>query len=134
MQGSNGTAFALLALDAGSYYQNADGRAARRALVELLLETQMDCGAWGINYESDARSANIDITAMIVQSLVRYLSEDGVTEAVERAMAWLSAQFKAGSFRSSETSAQAIVALSRAEPRCGRRSRLHNGKRREPSG
>lgn len=112
VQGSNGTAFALLALDAGSYYQNADGRAARRALVELLLETQMDCGAWGINYESDARSANIDITAMIVQSLVRYLSEDGVTEAVERAMAWLSAQFKAGSFRSSETSAQAIVALS----------------------
>ena len=112
VQGSNGTAFALIALDSGSYHQNAAGRAARTALVDLLLEKQMDCGAWGINYETEERSADIDITAMVVQSLAPYASRPGVQTAINNAMDWLSAKFKAGSFRSSETSAQVVVALS----------------------
>ena len=112
VQGSNGTAFALIALDSGSYHQNAAGRAARTALVDLLLEKQMSCGAWGINYETEERSADIDITAMVVQSLAPYASRPGVQTAINSAMDWLSAKFKAGSFRSSETSAQVVVALS----------------------
>ena len=112
VQGSNGTAFALIALDSGSYHQNAAGRAARTALVDLLLEKQMSCGAWGINYETEERSADIDITAMVVQSLAPYTSRPGVQTAINNAMDWLSAKFKAGSFRSSETSAQVVVALS----------------------
>ena len=112
VQGSNGTAFALIALDSGSYHQNAAGRAARTALVDLLLKKQMSCGAWGINYETEERSADIDITAMVVQSLAPYASRPGVQTAINNAMDWLSAKFKAGSFRSSETSAQVVVALS----------------------
>ena len=112
VQGSNGTAFVLIALDSGSYHQNAAGRAARTALVDLLLKKQMSCGAWGINYETEERSADIDITAMVVQSLAPYASRPGVQTAINNAMDWLSAKFKAGSFRSSETSAQVVVALS----------------------
>lgn len=112
VQGSNGTAFALIALDSGSYHQNAAGRAARTALVDLLLKKQMSCGSWGINYETEERSADIDITAMVVQSLAPYASRPGVQTAINNAMDWLSAKFKAGSFRSSETSAQVVVALS----------------------
>ena len=112
VQGSNGTAFVLIALDSDSYHQNAAGRAARTALVDLLLKKQMSCGAWGINYETEERSADIDITAMVVQSLAPYASRPGVQTAINNAMDWLSAKFKAGSFRSSETSAQVVVALS----------------------
>ena len=46
-QGNNGTAFALIALDSGNYYDNATGTTARNAWIKSLCDAQINNGAWG---------------------------------------------------------------------------------------
>lgn len=111
-QGNNGTAFALIALDSGNYYDNATGTTARNAWINSLLGAQISDGSWGI--DADFPGSNVDMTAMVVQALVPYCSTNTtVKAAVDKALEWLSAEYqKNGDYDSSESAAQVIVALS----------------------
>lgn len=111
-QGNNGTAFALIALDSGNYYDNATGTTARNAWVNSLLGAQISDGSWGI--DADFPGSNVDMTAMVVQALAPYCSTNAnVKDAVDKAVKWLSAEYqKTGDYGSSESAAQVIVALS----------------------
>lgn len=111
-QGNNGTAFALIALDSGSYYKDATGTTARNAWINSLLDAQISDGSWGI--DADFPGSNVDMTAMVVQALAPYCSTNAnVKDAVDKAVKWLSAEYqKTGDYGSSESAAQVIVALS----------------------
>ena len=111
-QGNNGTAFALIALDSGNYYDNATGTTARNAWINSLLDAQISDGSWGI--DADFPGSNVDMTAMVVQALAPYCSTNAtVKAAVDKAVEWLSAEYqKTGDYDSSESAAQVIVALS----------------------
>ena len=111
-QGNNGTAFALIALDSGNYYDNATGTTARNAWIKSLCDAQINNGAWGI--DADFPGSNVDMTAMVVQALAPYCSTNAnVKDAVDKAVEWLSAEYqKTGDYGSSESAAQVIVALS----------------------
>lgn len=111
-QGNNGTAFALIALDSGNYYDNATGTTARNAWIKSLCDAQINNGAWGI--DADFPGSNVDMTAMVVQALAPYCSTNAnVKDAVDKAVKWLSAEYqKTGDYGSSESAAQVIVALS----------------------
>lgn len=111
-QGNNGTAFALIALDSGNYYDNATGTTVRNAWVNSLLDAQISDGSWGI--DADFPGSNVDMTAMVVQALAPYCSTNAnVKDAVDKAVKWLSAEYqKTGDYGSSESAAQVIVALS----------------------
>ena len=111
-QGNNGTVFALIALDSGSYYKDATGNAAREAWIETLRANQHSNGAW--NIDSDHLGDDVDTTAMAVQALAPYYSTNAKAKAmVDKALEWLSAEYKAtGNYGSSESAAQVIVALS----------------------
>ena len=111
-QGNNGTVWALIALDSGSYYQDATGNAARNAWITTLYNNQFDNGAW--NIDGDHLSANVDTTAMAVQALAPYYTSNTYArDAVDKAVGWLSTQYQLrGDYGSSEAAAQVIVALS----------------------
>ena len=111
-QGNNGTAFALIALDSGNYYDNATGTTARNAWINSLLDAQISDGSWGI--DTDFPGSNVDMTAMVVQALAPYCSTNAnVKDAVDKAVKWLSAEYQeTGDYGSSESAAQVIVALS----------------------
>ena len=111
-QGNNGTAFALIALDSGSYYKDATGNAAREAWIKTLHTNQHSNGAW--NIDGDHPGDNVDTTAMVVQALAPYYaSNTDAKDAVDKAVGWLSAQYQLrGDYGSSESAAQVIVALS----------------------
>lgn len=111
-QGNNGTAFALIALDSGSYYKDATGTTARNVWINSLLDAQISDGSWGI--DADFLGPNVDMTAMVVQALAPYCSTNAtVKAAVDKAVEWLSAEYqKTGDYGSSESAAQVIVALS----------------------
>ena len=127
-QGNNGTAFALIALDSGNYYDNATGTTARNAWIKSLCDAQINNGAWGI--DADFPGSNVDMTAMVVQALAPYYSTNAtVKAAVDKAVEWLSAEYKAtGDYGSSESAAQVIVALSALNIDAKTDSRFqHNG-------
>lgn len=127
-QGNNGTAFALIALDSGNYYDNATGTTARNAWIKSLCDAQINNGAWGI--DTDFPGSNVDMTAMVVQALAPYCSTNAtVKAAVDKAVEWLSAEYqKTGDYGSSESAAQVIVALSALRIDAKTDSRFqHNG-------
>ena len=113
-QGINGTAYALLALDSGDYEVPAcpDGayQASREEYVAVLLERQSESGGWGF---MGSNNADADGTVMILQALAAYKDDALVAEAIDAALAMLSAlQDEKGGFGDScETVAQAIIAL-----------------------
>lgn len=111
-QGNNGTAFALIALDSGNYYDDDTGNTARNAWLNTLCRTQLDSGAWGIDGEH--AGADVDATAMVIQALAPYrATNSAVAEAIEKALTWLSQKYQTtGDYGSSESAAQVIVALS----------------------
>ena len=109
-QGTNGTVFALIALDCRGY-KKSQGAAVREALIAQLLKTQQN-GAWSISNDGTG-GLDKDMTAMAVQALAPYRSRADVAAAINSAMRWLSEKFQAtGDYGSSETAAQVIVALS----------------------
>lgn len=111
-QGNNGTAFALIALDSGNYYDDDTGNTARNAWLNTLCRTQLDSGAWGIDGEH--AGADVDATAMVIQALAPYrATNSAVAKAIEKALTWLSQKYQTtGDYGSSESAAQVIVALS----------------------
>lgn len=116
-QGTNGTAFALIAMDSAKYYDTTDGNAARDEWISLLLKQQIKtgnaAGAWSISGKQGA-APDVDMTAMIIQALAPYYDSDTkVKTSVTSGLAWLSSEFKAsGTYGDSEKSAQVVVALS----------------------
>ena len=115
-QGTNGTAFALIAMDSAKYYDTTAGNAARDEWISLLLKQQIKtgdaAGAWSITGKQSA-APDIDMTAMIIQALAPYSSDANVKTAIEKGLSWLSSEFKtSGTFGDSEKSAQVVVALS----------------------
>ena len=116
-QGVNGPAFALIALDSGSYEipENTAGstQATRELYVDYILSMEAETGGWGLA----GGEADPDVTAMALQALARYQQREDVAAATGRAVEYLSArQNENGGFtsfgsESSESIAQVIVAL-----------------------
>ena len=116
-QGNNGPAWALLAFDSGNYAipSAADPakQVSREALVDYILSVQCLDGGWGLS----GSVSDLDVTAMILQALAPYAKEERVSDAVQKALSYLSdAQAEDGGFvgygvSTSETCAQVIVAL-----------------------
>lgn len=116
-QGINGPAFALLALDSGSYEipQNQDGstQATREMYLAYILSMETETGGWGLT----GGEPDVDVTAMVLQAIAKYQEQEAVAAATERALAYLSSQqngqggFTSYNAQSSETVAQVIVAL-----------------------
>lgn len=115
-QGVNGAAYALLALDSGCYEvpeaPDAEMQASRDSYIAWIMEKEVPEGGWGF----DGKTADTDITSMVLQALAKYRDREDVAAAVERAVVCLSEQYRNGtlvsqSTCSSETYSQLIVAL-----------------------
>ena len=116
VQGINGPIWALIALDSGGYAipeTQTGTQATREGYVQYLLEGQSENGAWALT----KGGSDVDLTAMAMQALAKYTDLDGVSAALDRAAAFLSAeQLPNGGFQSygdenSESVSQAILAL-----------------------
>lgn len=105
-QGSNGFAFALLALDSKPYDDTFS--TVRTTCVENLLARQTADGGWTLSGDK----AETDLTAMVLQSLYPYREDAAVAAAAARGFAALSALQKTdGTFSGScESAAQVVTA------------------------
>ena len=107
-QGINGAIYALLALDSGDYACDA-----RQDYVDHLMRLEISGGGWALTGET----ADVDITAMVLQALAKYQDQPKVKQAVNRGISWLSKQQNAnGTFSTMgtatcESTAQVLVAL-----------------------
>ena len=116
-QGLNGPIFALLALDCGNYEipenETFNTQATRDMYVDYIVNAESTDGGWSLA----GGPAEIDITAMALQSLAKYQDRPDVAAAVERGVELLSQQQNAnGGFsdinsETSEAISQTIVAL-----------------------
>ena len=116
-QGLNGPLYALLALDSGDYEipSNTAGttQATRQMYVDYILSREVADGGWSLA----GGTAEIDMTAMVLQALAKYQDQNEVKEATERALTVLSQQqnddgtYTSYDMESSESIAQVIVAL-----------------------
>ena len=114
-QGINAVAYALLALDSKPYNDEGDA-ALRNNYVAFLLNNACDKGGWV--YGGDKTStADVDMTAMVIQALAPYYGDAQVKTAVDNALKVLkSMQKSTGGFSTygtynAESTAQVIVAL-----------------------
>ncbi|PWW04760.1 prenyltransferase/squalene oxidase-like repeat protein [Paenibacillus cellulosilyticus] len=113
-QGTNGLAFALIALDSGEYTTPSDAKWDRTKLLQAILDRQKEDGGFALG----TGASDPDITAMTLTALAPYMDQADVTTAGERAVQWLSdSQQTNGGYLSygvdsSESVAQAIIALS----------------------
>ena len=116
-QGINGPIFALLALDSHDYDvpKNDDStkQITREALIDYILGAQLENGGWSFD-----ENADVDLTAMALQALAPYQSDERVAVATQKAVELLSSmQEEDGGFSSwgsnnSNTAAQVVIALS----------------------
>ena len=116
-QGINGAAYALLALDSGNYEippcPAGKRQATRESYVDYLLTEELPGGGWSLA----EGTAEVDVTAMVLQALAKYRDRRDVTDAVERGLAFLSREqddlggYTAYNSQCSESVAQVIVAL-----------------------
>ena len=116
-QGNNGPAWALIALDSGSYIiptvADPAMQVSRESLIDYILSVQCADGGWSLA----GSASDLDVTAMTLQALAPYTKDERVSNAVQKALTYLStAQSEDGGFvgygvSSSETCAQVIVAL-----------------------
>ncbi|QWU17111.1 Prenyltransferase and squalene oxidase repeat-containing protein [Paenibacillus sophorae] len=116
-QGSNGPIFALLALDSGNYSIPANAAWTKAKLVQWILDIQNTDGGFPLTKGGEN---NVDLTAMAVAALSGHKEEAGVQAALDKAVAWLSAQqledggYKLSGEENSESVSQVIIALSAA--------------------
>jgi len=109
-QGSNGAAYALLALDSGNYYKE---NPVREKYISYILSNQQESGGFSLS----GGETDVDVTAMCVQALSKYTDNDNVKISVNRAIDFLSrAQNSDGGFLNfgvdnSESTFQVIMAL-----------------------
>ncbi len=107
MQGINGPAHALLALDAYQYEAPAETLWNREKLVDQMLEMQKRDGGFSLSERAEA-TGDIDLTAMVLQALAPYQDQEEVKEVTDKALSWLELK----TFDNSESIAQTVLALS----------------------
>ncbi|NCB71040.1 MAG: hypothetical protein EOM45_04525 [Clostridia bacterium] len=117
LQGINGPVFALLALDSGLYEiplnRSAKTPATRELYIDYILKRQLSDGGFALS----AKTADTDITAMVLQALAKYQERKDVRLATQKALSCLSKIQKSdGGFESwgsanLESSAQVLTAL-----------------------
>lgn len=112
-QGINGTLYALLALDSAAYALPEGATATRERYVQELLNKELENGGWAFF----GSTADVDMTAMVIQALAPYYAQAEVKAAVERGLTVLSDLQQAdGGYESwgtacSESPAQVLLAL-----------------------
>ena len=112
-QGLNGAVFALLALNADQ--TDPDGELEQKYLAYILDQEKTD---GGFSLDDNTDQADVDITAMALQSLAAYQDKEQVKETIERGIEVLAdAQDKDGGYvsygdKSSESVSQVIITLS----------------------
>lgn len=133
-QGLNGPVWALIAFDSLQYEipENASAKVqtTRELLIDYILDSESPEGGWDVSGEG----ADPDMTAMAVQALAPYKSNEKVNNAVERALGILSeTQRENGNFatygdNTPESCAQVITALCALKIDCEADSRfIKNG-------
>ncbi len=121
LQGINGPSWALLALGSGDYPMPEDPsvsvQATRQMYVDEILSRQLEDGGWTLTGKGGPGPSDPDVTAMMLQALAKYLDQEAVAAAAEKALDCISAQQQEdGSLASygvvsSESAAQMLVAL-----------------------
>ena len=116
-QGTNGSIWALIALDCVNYEMpknpNATALATRQMYVNSILDKQNIDGGWSLTGDI----SDIDVTAMALQALSKYQNNEEVRTAIENALLFVSKMqnenggFSSGDTANSESCAQMIVAL-----------------------
>lgn len=94
----NSVIYALITLNSRDYDREYADK-----LKKILLNAQNPDGSWGL-YEN---SADADITAMAIQSLAPFITENETDKAIKNAFSWLGKT----EITSSETVSQTIIAL-----------------------
>lgn len=94
----NGYIFALNAYDCGSYTLPEGAKWTRDAVIEQILQQQLADGGWTLF----GSSADPDITGMTVTALSLYRDRADVSEALDRALTWMSeSQLENGGYKGS---------------------------------
>lgn len=113
-QGTNGVVYALVAYDSGKYKVPSNAKWTRDKLVHYLLDQQLNKGGWALS----GSDQSVDMTAMTLAALAPYQDQSKVKTAIDKAVQWLSDQYKHDQFsrdvnggNASETTAQVIVGL-----------------------
>ena len=113
-QGINAVAYALIALDSKPY--DSSDTTLRDKYVAFLLNNACDNGGWVYGGDTSA-SADVDMTAMVMQALAAYYDRADVKAAVDKGLKALNGlQEETGGFSTygsynAESTAQVIVAL-----------------------
>lgn len=124
-QGINGSIYALMAFDAKKYdipeLKNEKIQTTREGLIDDILKQELAGGGWTLS----GNMADPDVTAMAVQCLAPYMSEDRVNASVNRGIEKLAAmQEEDGGYinksalgneepvKNLESTAQVVIALS----------------------
>lgn len=119
-QGFNGPIWALMALKSHpDYIIPLDASASEQTTEEVLVQYLLDKEVWSGGWTLTGNIADADITGMAIQALSTYYGKrKDVTEAIDRALEWLSkTQLASGGYatlgtETSESVSQIIVALS----------------------
>ncbi len=116
-QGTNGAAYALLALDSGNYglprVNEGTTQATREKYVTYLVGRQLSDGGFSVS----GQKSDPDMTAVVLQALAKYAGRADVDAAVTRGLSYLSqVQLPSGGFENwgtenAESCAQVILAL-----------------------
>ncbi len=102
-QGINGPIFALLALNSGDY----SGTEAKEYYLQAILQAQGTDGGWALA----GSRGDPDVTAQALQALAPYeATTPEAARAIERGLGCLEALFQNGSFVTSESCSQALIA------------------------
>lgn len=114
MQGINGPAFALIALDSTDYGVPENTKWNRQSLLNAILESQNKDGSFSLEKGGEP---DPDLTAMAIQAMAAYSDNTQVKAAADKAFHWLGEQqqndglFLLDGEKTSETVVQVIVAL-----------------------
>ncbi|MGE5379521.1 MAG: S-layer homology domain-containing protein [Methylocystaceae bacterium] len=114
MQGTNGVAFALIALDSCGADTPQNSLWNRDKIITWLLNEQRSDGAWGL---ANGMAGDVDVTAMTLTALAPYQKQETVKNATAKALKWLAGiQLADGGYansgiENSESSSQVILAL-----------------------
>lgn len=107
MQGLNGPVYALIAANECSYNLGAD---IEKQYLDYILGMEVAGGGFG--YSDEAVSADVDMTAMVLQALAYYTEDTNVKQVADRAVQFMAdAQIDGGGYEFLESDAQTIIAL-----------------------
>ncbi|MDD6882062.1 MAG: NPXTG-anchored protein [Firmicutes bacterium] len=108
--GSNELIYALIALDAAKVTPPSDAKWSKAEMIDKLLDFQNENGGFGLNSNA---SSDIDITAMALQALAPYQSNQEVKQASDKAIGFLKNEIDKISYGygTAESNAQVILAL-----------------------